>query len=1097
MVATILKKVTEKGIEAATQSISKPPGPGLGSGPLADNTNRNGIDTAIGDVNLNLRNNPNPTMEDATSPLLQSATDTTAAAGGATSGSLNDAKNPSSVHATDGNDNGYTYTYLNSFSSTISEYYSSAKNVVHNASDEASRQISSQLTSFKLPTFYSDSKSEQQQQLDTGNGTTPQLDISPQAGSNARVSSSPSSPMSGRKWFRSIKDPYNNVAGTRRHTLLNTNHEDSILALRNLLEVVDVDSHSHSYSHAYTDADANVDADVNADATNFLHARSPMGDFHAPDTGTNTGTGIGSTGKGPSSSSSEKVLIHSRYATSLSLSDEDETQSHGEMSGSDDQNFIPVAGYTNASSSSLGMGRPTAGSRRPHLHHQHQKHGNISNEVKASMLGDLTIRAMRDMALSEALQLHDALRFWTERFERPFLHYLEFGPQILWSRRSSSKDHRIHRNYDPSHDIGQNVSQLQAVLARRCSCIGELQQHLWRAGWQSGVGQWGIVGSGEWAAVVGGHGEIDDGNGNGNGSGNYGNENENRHSGERKNLFFSSIRENMSHRMGGGGDNQGKKRANYYAQSHLFVSNVRGGKIVTDDPALASWSIDAIRVVRDQLYSAGNTSKPLPYYENWPSEVRFFRKEDEVVSEQSSHMKKGLGDSMISVDDNKTAFFNDKSPLDLPLWATQDIGDNGVNMFNSDLKLRTSSNDSLGIIHTEQDTIIEEESGATSSTNGDILIGDISLMAAEVKTILKSMEKYMKLQRERRLNRLRPPSRLVRNWYIVALTTPVLGYMGYRLFQGKAYVPLANEVCRKIATFWGEHVSEPLHSIYRELFTKRGREDVTDRKARQDAISALQRMIKSWLEENYPEMPEAERNDRAAKMDLGLIEAAKEYSVKNILEINNIYRLSLIEMQFIKKEMMNALYAMDVLMGSNEINMQLAAMTPFFLLASTVRYIVHKIMYAILKMGKSKEETYASFRHILLDIERLLVMRDNPPPVPPPLSNSVNKFKSGDNVDVSSEIQHHKEQVLNPNDLGMLMLLVHECRVILWQDRRRFTRTELRNVSEDLAELAGERGAVSVQQQLRIIARMCRTYSFLKVISSGISFSTNAASTIW
>lgn len=54
----------------------------------------------------------------------------------------------------------------------------------------------------------------------------------------------------------------------------------------------------------------------------------------------------------------------------------------------------------------------------------------------------------------------------------------------------------------------------------------------------------------------------------------------------------------------------------------------------------------------------------------------------------------------------------------------------------------------------------------------------------------------------------------------------------------------------------------------------------------------------------------------------------------------------------------------------------------------------------------------------------------------------------------------------------------------------------LRALFEDLAELAGERGAVSVQQQLRIIARMCRTYSFLKVISSGISFSTNAASTI-
>lgn len=39
--------------------------------------------------------------------------------------------------------------------------------------------------------------------------------------------------------------------------------------------------------------------------------------------------------------------------------------------------------------------------------------------------------------------------------------------------------------------VGQRVSQIQAVLARRCATIGDLQQHLLRAGWQRGVGQWG------------------------------------------------------------------------------------------------------------------------------------------------------------------------------------------------------------------------------------------------------------------------------------------------------------------------------------------------------------------------------------------------------------------------------------------------------------------------------------------------------------------------------------------------------------------------------------------------------------------------------
>jgi len=252
-------------------------------------------------------------------------------------------------------------------------------------------------------------------------------------------------------------------------------------------------------------------------------------------------------------------------------------------------------------------------------------------------------------------------------------------------------------------------------------------------------------------------------------------------------------------------------------------------------------------------------------------------------------------------------------------------------------------------------------------------------------------------------------------------------------------------------------------------------------------------MIKSWLDEVFPDMPNSERIDKATKMDMSLIEATKEYSVKNILEINNIYRLSLIEMQFIKKEMMNALFAMDELMGSNEINIKLAAMTPAFLLAWSVRYVIRKLYYAVLKLGKSTEETYSSFRHIILDIERLLVMRDNPPLTIPPLPTGINNHMRLDSENRSStQGERFTENVLSSDDLGMLMLLVHECRVILWQDKRRFTRSELRNVSEDLAELAGERGAVCIRQQLRIIARMCRTYSFLKVISSGIPFSVDA-----
>ena len=82
---------------------------------------------------------------------------------------------------------------------------------------------------------------------------------------------------------------------------------------------------------------------------------------------------------------------------------------------------------------------------------------------------------------------------------------------------------------------------------------------------------------------------------------------------------------------------------------------------------------------------------------------------------------------------------------------------------------------------------------------------------------------------------------------------------------------------------------------------------------------------------------------------------------------------------YLSQELMNALYSIDGLMGSNEINMKMAAMTPAFLLISGIHHLCKFLFYALLKLGKSKEETYPSFRRVVLSIERLLVIRDNPP----------------------------------------------------------------------------------------------------------------------
>jgi len=277
-------------------------------------------------------------------------------------------------------------------------------------------------------------------------------------------------------------------------------------------------------------------------------------------------------------------------------------------------------------------------------------------------------------------------------------------------------------------------------------------------------------------------------------------------------------------------------------------------------------------------------------------------------------------------------------------------------------------------------------------------------------------------------------------------------------------------------------------SSFNEIW--KGRESFSDKEARMEAIESLKKMIRSWLDDTFPDMPEAKRQELSEAMDVTLIEQQKVESMKTFFEINNVIRMSFIEMQYMKKvwstisslfcsdvkprlvvsekrltfrlsksqELLNALDAIDEMMSANDMTTNVAAITPVAMLA----YILvscHKFMfYALLKLGKSREETYSSFRSVLTDLERLLVMRDDPPYPPVSLNHRRNR-QTQENQTLSS----NNPPVLGADDLGMLMLHVHELRSILWQDNRRFSSDTARSVLEDLAELAGERGVFIVR----------------------------------
>lgn len=213
--------------------------------------------------------------------------------------------------------------------------------------------------------------------------------------------------------------------------------------------------------------------------------------------------------------------------------------------------------------------------------------------------------------------------------------------------------------------------------------------------------------------------------------------------------------------------NKKRLRSLYYGHSSVFVKNIRGGRIFTNDPAIASWSVDAIRVIRDQLYRAGSGELILPLYEHWPEEARHF-------SQMNGGGNNDENDDMV----------NNKGSSSLPTWATEK---NNSTKPNSDSK--------------------------SNSQDGEVAITDLPRMATEVNELLNSMELQMEIQRQRRLSKLKQPRTIVRSWYLFAAGIPAFGYVAYRLFTDRLYIDLSRHIILKLSSFYQEHFSEPLRSM--------------------------------------------------------------------------------------------------------------------------------------------------------------------------------------------------------------------------------------------------------------------------------------------
>jgi hypothetical protein len=290
-------------------------------------------------------------------------------------------------------------------------------------------------------------------------------------------------------------------------------------------------------------------------------------------------------------------------------------------------------------------------------------------------------------------------------------------------------------------------------------------------------------------------------------------------------------------------------RSNYTSASIVSVGNANGGGLSIKGPALAAWTVDAMRLIRSNLYRAGGGEILVPCGANWGEGKDFY---DE-----------------------------------LPSWAME-------------------------------------------LDDGGIVITHLGDMALEVSQLLDAMDEFTTCQRARRLDRLVPKGYYRRNWYVFAVAVPTTLFALYRLVHNRSlFVDQAKKIVEKAHWFYYEHVSEPVSFIFNELFTSDVRAKITDEAGLAEAVGSLKRMLNTWMKDAYPAMSKAERERRSEKMDVSLIEDEFEKSVPNAVRniiTGEIVKMSLIQMQFIKKELLVALSAIDKLMEANEFNFKVMAM---------------------------------------------------------------------------------------------------------------------------------------------------------------------------
>jgi nuclear-control-of-ATPase protein 2 len=109
------------------------------------------------------------------------------------------------------------------------------------------------------------------------------------------------------------------------------------------------------------------------------------------------------------------------------------------------------------------------------------------------------------------------------------------------------------------------------------------------------------------------------------------------------------------------------------------------------------------------------------------------------------------------------------------------------------------------------------------------------------------------------------------------------------------------------------------------------RKKLTDATALRDAESSLKNMLDAFIQDTQPDMPVEQRRDIVERMDMSVLSSQYEQSLRHTIKnfvTGDIVRMLLIQVQYIKADLLSTMSAVENLIDANEFNFRLTATLP-------------------------------------------------------------------------------------------------------------------------------------------------------------------------